>query len=273
MPKGLFARSLIIIITPVVLLQALVAFVFMERNWQDGDGAAVGRRWSATSRRSSTSSTAYPQDADYSDHSRIASEPLRPQRRGPAAGAAAAAGPEAVLLAARPRAHPGDHRARSASRSGSTRSAARTSSRSASSSTNGSAARLRAAQPDLRLELAASSSRGWWRPAVVLLAIAIVFLRNQIRPILTLDRGGRQLRQGPRRSPTSRRAARARCARRRSPSTRCAQRVERQIEQRTAMLAGVSHDLRTVLTRFRLQLALIERRADVEDLQGATSTT
>src|SRR5690606_2713542 len=33
MPKGLFARSLIIIITPVVLLQALVAFVFMERNW------------------------------------------------------------------------------------------------------------------------------------------------------------------------------------------------------------------------------------------------
>ena len=34
MPKGLFARSLIIIIAPVVLLQALVAFVFMERHWQ-----------------------------------------------------------------------------------------------------------------------------------------------------------------------------------------------------------------------------------------------
>ena len=34
MPKGLFARSLIIIIAPVVLLQALVAFVFMEEHWQ-----------------------------------------------------------------------------------------------------------------------------------------------------------------------------------------------------------------------------------------------
>ena len=46
------------------------------------------------------------------------------------------------------------------------------------------------------------------------------------------------------------------------------ERVERQIEQRTAMLAGVSHDLRTVLTRFRLQLALIEETADVEALKN-----
>ena len=34
MPTGLFARSLIIIIAPVVLLQAVAAFVFMERHWQ-----------------------------------------------------------------------------------------------------------------------------------------------------------------------------------------------------------------------------------------------
>ncbi len=37
-------------------------------------------------------------------------------------------------------------------------------------------------------------------------------------------------------------------------------RVERAIEQRTAMLAGVSHDLRTVLTRFKLELALIKKK-------------
>ena len=37
-------------------------------------------------------------------------------------------------------------------------------------------------------------------------------------------------------------------------------RVERTIEQRTAMLAGVSHDLRTVLTRFKLELALIKKK-------------
>jgi two-component system osmolarity sensor histidine kinase EnvZ len=45
------------------------------------------------------------------------------------------------------------------------------------------------------------------------------------------------------------------------------ERVERQIDQRTAMLAGVSHDLRTVLTRFRLQLALIEDSPDAEELK------
>ena len=34
MPQGLYARSLLIIVTPMVLLQAVVAFVFMERHWQ-----------------------------------------------------------------------------------------------------------------------------------------------------------------------------------------------------------------------------------------------
>ena len=34
MPTGLYARSLLIIIIPMVLLQAVVAFVFMERHWQ-----------------------------------------------------------------------------------------------------------------------------------------------------------------------------------------------------------------------------------------------
>ncbi len=43
-------------------------------------------------------------------------------------------------------------------------------------------------------------------------------------------------------------------------------RIELQIEQRTAMLAGVSHDLRTMLTRFRLELALLEQTADVAAL-------
>ena len=39
MPKGLYARALIIIIAPIVLLQCVVAFTFMERHWQ-----AVTRR-------------------------------------------------------------------------------------------------------------------------------------------------------------------------------------------------------------------------------------
>ena len=52
-------------------------------------------------------------------------------------------------------------------------------------------------------------------------------------------------------------------------------RIERSIEQRTAMLAGVSHDLRTILTRFKLELALIGdspevdgMRKDVDEMSG-----
>jgi two-component system osmolarity sensor histidine kinase EnvZ len=52
-------------------------------------------------------------------------------------------------------------------------------------------------------------------------------------------------------------------------------RIERYVEQRTVMLAGVSHDLRTVLTRFKLQLAMFEdtpeleaMRADVDEMQA-----
>src|SRR4030095_11672252 len=44
-------------------------------------------------------------------------------------------------------------------------------------------------------------------------------------------------------------------------------RIERTMEQRTAMLAGVSHDLRTLLTRFKLELALIGDAPELEALK------
>jgi two-component system osmolarity sensor histidine kinase EnvZ len=45
------------------------------------------------------------------------------------------------------------------------------------------------------------------------------------------------------------------------------ERIIRQIEQRTTMLAGVSHDLRTILTRFRLQLEFLGRDADTDEMR------
>src|ERR687893_1899290 len=75
MPKGLYARSLIIIIAPVVILQSVVAYVFMERHWQ-----LVTQRLSAAV----TSDIAalidiyetYPQDRDSANLQRIAAERL-----------------------------------------------------------------------------------------------------------------------------------------------------------------------------------------------------
>jgi two-component system osmolarity sensor histidine kinase EnvZ len=102
--------------------------------------------------------------------------------------------------------------------------------------------------------------------SVVLLAIAIIFLRNQIRPILQLASAVDAFGKG--RSVPDFRPRGAREVRRATVAFHeMRTRVERQIEQRTAMLAGVSHDLRTILTRFRLQLALLGDSPDIEALK------
>ena len=71
------------------------------------------------------------------------------------------------------------------------------------------------------------------------------------------------------------RAARAKSASAAQAFIEMKARIERSIEQRTAMLAGVSHDLRTILTRFKLELALIgdspeveAMRKDVDEMNG-----
>jgi two-component system osmolarity sensor histidine kinase EnvZ len=99
----------------------------------------------------------------------------------------------------------------------------------------------------------------------VLLAIAILFLRNQIRPILRLAEAaesfgkGREIEFRPRGAREVRQAGEAFLEMKR--------RVERARDQRTAMLNGVSHDLRTILTRFKLSLALLRQTPEVEDLK------
>lgn len=73
MPKGLYPRSLIIIIAPMVLLQSVVAFVFMERHWQ-----MVTQRLSTAVVHDIAGIIdvieTYPQDADFSVITRIARE-------------------------------------------------------------------------------------------------------------------------------------------------------------------------------------------------------
>ena len=75
LPKGLYARALIIIIAPVVLLQSVVAFVFMERHWQ-----TVTRRLSdATTRDISVLLSvykSYPHDDKYEKLIKMARDDL-----------------------------------------------------------------------------------------------------------------------------------------------------------------------------------------------------
>ncbi|WP_376803717.1 ATP-binding protein [Candidatus Raskinella chloraquaticus] len=103
----------------------------------------------------------------------------------------------------------------------------------------------------------------------VLIAAAILFLRNQIRPIQRLAYAAEEFGKGrevadftPRGAREVRRAAIAFLLMKR--------RIERQIEQRTTMLNGVSHDLRTMLTRFKLQLAVMKQSPEIEELQRDT---
>jgi two-component system osmolarity sensor histidine kinase EnvZ len=101
--------------------------------------------------------------------------------------------------------------------------------------------------------------------AVLLTAIAIVFLRNQVRPIRALAEAadafgkGRSAPFRPAGAEEVRRAGQAFLAMR--------GRIERQIEQRTQMLSGVSHDLKTPLTRMKLTLALMEPGDETAELR------
>jgi two-component system osmolarity sensor histidine kinase EnvZ len=263
MPTGLYARSLIIIIAPVVLLQAFVAFVLMEEHFRTVTArlsAAVVADISAIVDILET----YPQDAKYTRIVRLARENL---------GLNIAVLPRGPLPA--PRSKPFFSLLDSTLSREITRRIGRpfwidTVGRS-------NLVEIRIQLDDHLLRVFARRSQTYasnsvifisWMvgTSLVLLAIAITFLRNQIRPIITLanavdDFGkGRPVHDfGPRGAREVRRATVAFQDMRR--------RVERQIEQRTAMLAGVSHDLRTILTRFRLQLALLGDSPDIDALK------
>lgn len=91
---------------------------------------------------------------------------------------------------------------------------------------------------------------------VVIALISIVFLRNQLRPIRRLARAAEAFGRGEILPYRLAGASEVRSAGAAFLNMRT--RIERQIEQRTMMLSGVSHDLRTPLTRMRLALSMME---------------
>lgn len=102
--------------------------------------------------------------------------------------------------------------------------------------------------------------------SIILLLIAIIFLRNQIKPIVQLANAAQSFGMG-RDVPDFRPGGAAEVQAAAQAFIKMKRRIERHVEQRTAMLAGVSHDLRTILTRFKLELALLEQNDTVRALQ------
>lgn len=108
--------------------------------------------------------------------------------------------------------------------------------------------------------------------AALMSAIALVYLRNQMRPIRRLAFAAEAFGKG--RVVPYRPAGATEVRSAGAAFLDMRDRIERQIEQRTLMLSGVSHDLRTPLTRMKLALSLMEEgdevgamRRDVEDME------
>ncbi len=102
-------------------------------------------------------------------------------------------------------------------------------------------------------------------PSVILVLIALVFLKNQTRPLVRLAKAAERFGKGdyvndfrPSGAAEIRKAA--------YEFDRMAKRINRHLNQRSEMLSGISHDLRTPLTRLKLQLAMIDQKNISENM-------
>jgi two-component system, OmpR family, osmolarity sensor histidine kinase EnvZ len=267
LPKTLFGRSLLIIVMPLILLQLISAFIFYERHWGWVSRALTN---SAVTEIASTIELwrEAPDDATrervldagrrYFELS-LSFEPgaIISNTAHPIAGGDANFTSALYDRLHRPLAILGD--------------------------TRGSLS-MDLQFPDGVMHVAASPKRLFtsttyifvlWMvgSSMILFGVAMIFMRNQVRPIRRLARAADALGKGRDVPPFKlagavevRQAARAFNIMR--------ERIQRQMSQRTEMLAGVSHDLRTPLTRMKLELAMLkgggsdELKADVQEMES-----
>ncbi|WP_332046344.1 ATP-binding protein [Phenylobacterium sp.] len=260
MPKTLFGRSLLIIVLPVALMQIAVTYIFFDAHWQTvtsrlSEGLAGDIAWAVESYQDDPSPAAFAKLSTRAEGSMGLSIALQPGRQLPATRR-----DPPVLF--EPFFAPIDRSLERALEErldtpfwfDTTRYPAYVD--------------IRVAVPGGVLRVLAPRDRAfatqghifvlWMTVATVLLtAIAILFIRNQVRAIERLanaaeafGRGGDVPAFKPHGAREVRRAA--------SAFLDMRSRIQRHIDQRTTLLAAVSHDLRTPLTRLKLALALAE---------------
>jgi two-component system, OmpR family, osmolarity sensor histidine kinase EnvZ len=270
-PKGLYARALIIIIAPIVLLESVVAFVFMERHWE-----AVTRRLSEATARDIAALidiyTGYPHGEDHARLMEMARDRLNLSLQLLPPGELPAAHPKPFFSLL------------DSTLSNEIRKQIKYP-HWIDTVGNSRHVEIRVKLDTAMLRFLATRSQTYasnshiflmWMvgTSVVLLSVAILFMRNQLRPILRLAEAADAFGKGrpvsedfrPRGAREVRQAAQAFLEMR--------DRIKQHVDQRTTMLAGVSHDLRTILTRFKLELALLgdspeilALKADVNEMQ------
>ena len=106
--------------------------------------------------------------------------------------------------------------------------------------------------------------------SILLTTVALFFMRNQIRPIRRLAAAAEAIGKS-REVPWFKLEGASEVRQAAAALMVMRDRLKRQIGQRTAMLAGVSHDLRTPLTRMRLQIELMGKNAATEELTSDIS--
>lgn len=264
LPSSLWGRSLLIIILPVAVMQVAVTWVFFDAHWRTvtarlSEGLAGDVAWAVESYGDDPSPRNLSVIADRAERSMSLSIALRPgetlptERRRGAIGVADRAMEEALTA-----------RLDAPFWFDSTRYPAYVD--------------IQVQQPQGVLRIIAPRERAvatqghifvlWLLVATALLmSVAILFIRNQVRAIERLAEAAEAFGRGetvPRFKPHGAREVRA--AARAFMDMR--DRIQKHIDQRTALLASVSHDLRTPLTRLRLELALAPPFKRAEAMRG-----
>jgi len=261
LPKGLYWRTLLIIVAPAALLQLIITLVFLDDHWQAtskrmsqgvaGDVALIIQLYERN-----------PTPENFEDLKRFALRPLRLDIE---------LQPGAELERPRCRAF-GSTLDRYL-----TRALQQDLGREVwyDSTCPGTQVLIRVPIEEGVLQLKAFRDRvqarsgplfvAWISGATLfLIVVSVIFIRNQVRPIEKLAAAMEQFGRGEDTGPFRVRGAReVRGATHAFFDMR--ERIKRYMEQRSQLLAGVSHDLRTPLTRLKLQLALMPASPEVED--------